>query len=128
MTNILTLKRVLLADAVTCAVVFVLGVIDTALVAPILGLPEAVVAIAGWICLPVALLLALLALQAQPSRLRLAAVVYGNWGWVAASLAVVAAFSAQMTGIGIAVTIAQALGVAVFAMLEGRGLRAPATA
>lgn len=128
MSNILTLKRVLLADAVTALIVFVLGVIDTAIVAPILGLPAGVVAAGGWICLAAGLLMIAIALQAQPSRLGLAAVVYGNWGWVAASLAVVAAFSAQMMGIGIAITIVQAIGVAVFAMLEGRGLKAPATA
>ncbi len=124
----LTLKRVLLADAVTCALVFVVGVFDAHLVAPLLGLPESVVQIAGWICLPVALLLGALALQAQPSRPLVQFVALGNLGWVAASLAVLAAYAGSLTGIGTAIVIAQALGVLVFAMLEFRGARAAATA
>lgn len=123
---VLTLKRVLLADAITCALVFVACVIDTAIVASVLGLPPAIVAAAGWICLPVALLLASLAMQAQPSHAGLVAIVYGNWGWVAASLAVVLLLGGQMSGAGIAIVTAQAAGVALLAGLEAKGLKAAA--
>lgn len=124
----LTLKRILLADAVTCALVFVVGVFDAYLIAPLMGLPESVIQIAGWICLPVALLLGFLALQAQPSRGLVQFVALGNFGWVAASFAVVAAFASTLTGIGTAIVIAQAIGVLAFALLEMRGARAVATA
>lgn len=124
----LTLKRVLLADAVTCALVFVIGVFDAYLIAPIVGLPEGVIQIAGWICLPVALLLGFLALQAQPSRGLVQFVALGNLGWVAASFAVLATFAATLTSIGAAIVAAQAIGVLVFALLEIRGARTVATA
>ena len=126
--SILALKRVLLADVVTCAFVAVIGIADSAIVAPLLGLPENIVSIAGWICLPTAILLGLLALQAQPNRVLLGLIVLGNLGWVAVSLVVVAALSAQMTGIGIAIVIAQAIGVLGFAILEARGDKAIAAA
>lgn len=126
--SILTLKRVLLADAVTCAFVAVIGIADTAIVAPLLGLSENIVSIAGWICLPTAILLGLLALQAQPNPRLLRLIVLGNLGWVAASLAVVAYLGGQMTSIGIAITTAQAIGVLGFATLEARGGKAIAAA
>jgi hypothetical protein len=126
--SILVLKRVLLADAATCAFVAVIGIADAAIVAPLLGLPENIVSIAGWICLPTAILLGLLALQAQPNRALLRLIVLGNLGWVAASLAVVAHLGSRMTGIGIAITIVQAIGVLGFAILEARGGKAIAAA
>ena len=126
--SILVLKRVLLADAATCTFVAVIGIADAAIVAPLLGLPENIVSIAGWICLPTAILLGLLALQAQPNRALLRLIVLGNLGWVAASLAVVAHLGSRMTGIGIAITIVQAIGVLGFAILEARGGKAIAAA
>jgi hypothetical protein len=89
--------------------------------APLLGLPEAVVFIAGWICLPGALLLGFLILQ--PSKALLNLIVLGNIGWVLASLAVIMLLGASMTGIGIATVVAQAIGVLVFALLEAKGAR-----
>jgi hypothetical protein len=116
-----TLKNILAVDAATCAVAAVVGIFDAPLIAPLLGLPEAVVFIAGWICLPAALLLGFLILQ--PSKALLNLIVLGNIGWVLASLAVVMLLGASMTGIGIATVVAQAIGVLVFALLEAKGAR-----
>jgi hypothetical protein len=121
-----TLKNVLAADAATCALVAVIGIFDAPLIAPLLGLPEAVVSIAGWICLPVAILLGFLV--AQPSKALLNLVVFGNVGWVLASVGVLALLGSSMTGVGIATTVAQAIGVLVFALLEARCARQLAAA
>jgi hypothetical protein len=52
-------------------------------------------------------------------------IAIGNLGWVSASFAVVAVFAEQMTAIGVAVVVAQALGVLVFAALEWKDARVP---
>jgi hypothetical protein len=122
----LALKNVLAIDAVTCAIVAAVGIFDAPLIAPVLGLPEAVVNIAGWICLPVAFLLGYLTLQ--PSKLLLNLVVVGNVGWVLASMAVVLSLGASMTGIGVAITVVQAIAVLVFVLFEAKGARQLAAA
>lgn len=117
----LNLKNILIADAITCGGVFAIGLLAAAPVGLLLGLPENIVAIGGWICLAAALLMILAAAQRVPNAALVKLVVLGNLGWVAASFAVVATFAAQMTGIGIAVVIAQALAVLGFAILEWKG-------
>lgn len=124
----LTLKNILIADAITCAAVFALAVLATAFVAPLLGLPTAVVAVAGWICLASALLMAFLASQKTPNRPLVNLVALGNVAWVAASIAVLAIFAAQMTWLGIALTVAQAIIVLDFAIFEARGAKTQAKA
>lgn len=121
MRNI-TLTQALVLDAVSCAIFFALCVGATAAVAGLLGLPSTIVAAAGWICLPVAALLAFLAYR--PSRALLAVVVVGNAGWVLASLAVWLLHLNTLTGLGHAVIIAQAVVVELFVILEWRGLKA----
>ncbi len=121
MRNI-TLTQALVLDAASCALFFALCVGATAAVANLLGLPATIVAAAGWICLPVAALLAFLAYR--PSRPLLAVVVAGNAGWVLASLAVWLLHLNALTGLGHAVIIAQAVVVELFVILEWRGLKA----
>lgn len=121
MCNI-TLSQALVLDAASCALFFALCVGATAAVANLLGLPATIVAAAGWICLPVAALLAFLAYR--PSRPLLAVVVAGNAGWVFASLAVWLLHLNALTGLGHAVIIAQAVVVELFVILEWRGLKA----
>lgn len=121
MRNI-TLTKTLLLDAASCALFFALCVGATATVAGLLGLPAAIAAAAGWICLPVAVLLAFLAYR--PSRPLLLAVVVGNTGWVLASLAVWLIHFGTLTALGHAVILAQAVAVELFVILEWRGLKA----
>lgn len=114
-----SLSRILALDAVTCAAVFVLGVLATASLAALTSLPAPVLEAGGWICLAAALLLAYLALR--PSRGLLWIAIAGNAAWVAASLALWAVTFPGLTGLGHAVIVAQAIGVAVFTLLEIRG-------
>ena len=123
--SVLNLKSILIADAITCGGVFAAGLLVAAPVGALLGLPANIVAIGGWICLAAAALMVLAAAQKVPNAALVKLIALGNLGWVAASLAVVAAFAAQMTGIGIAVVIAQALGVLVFAALEWKDAGVP---
>ena len=122
--SIFTLKNTLLIDAVTCAGLFVFCVFATATVATLLGLPSAVVTVAGWIGLPSALLMLFVANQKVPSKGLANLIAVGNLGWVIASFAVLAMFAAQMTALGIAVVIVQAIGVLVFAIYEAKGAAA----
>ena len=117
-----TLSQVLALDAVTCTAVFGLGVFATATVAELTGLPGQIAAAGGWICLAAATLLAYLAVR--PSRGLLWLAIVGNVGWVAASLAVWATQFASLTPLGHAIVVAQAIGVAIFVVLESRGARA----
>lgn len=124
MRNI-TLTQTLGLDAASCALFFGLCAGATAAVADLLGLPTTIVAAAGWICLPVAALLAFLAYR--PSRTLLAAVVAGNAVWVLASLAVWLLHFDALTTLGHAVILAQAIAVELFVILEWRGLKALGT-
>ncbi len=123
--SILNLKNILVADALTCSVVVAVGLFAATPVGALLGLPANVVMIGGWICLAAALLMVVAALQKVPSPALVKLIALGNLGWVAASFAVVATFAAQMTGIGIAVVIAQAFGVLGFAIHEWKDAAVP---
>lgn len=115
-----TLKHILAVDAATCLGVFAVGIFATAFAAGLLGLPAGVVSMAGWICLAAAMPMLFLTMQAQPNRTLVTLIALGNLGWVAASFAVLAIYGAQMTAIGMAILVAQAIGVLVFAILEAR--------
>ncbi|WP_260582845.1 hypothetical protein [Sphingopyxis sp. PET50] len=119
--SIRTLKTILVLDAVTCTGVFAIGLLAAAPVAALLGLPANIVVIGGWICLAAALLMIVAARQAVPSPALVKLIALGNLGWVAASLGVVAAFGAAMTGLGLVVVLAQAAAVLVFAIAEWKG-------
>lgn len=119
--SLFTLKNTLIIDAITCTGLFVFCVFATATVATLLGLPSEVVTVAGWIGLPSALLMLFVAYQKTPSKGLANLIAIGNLGWVIASFAVLAMFAGQMTAIGIAVVIVQAIGVLVFAIYEAKG-------
>ncbi|WP_338446110.1 hypothetical protein V5F89_13285 [Pelagerythrobacter marensis] len=126
----ISLTKALVLDAASCALFFALCVGATAAVAGLLGLPAAIVAAAGWICLPVAALLAFLAIR--PVRPLLLAVAVGNVGWVLASLAVWLIHFDSLTATGHVAIVGQAIAVELFAVLEWRGWKRlaaqPATA
>lgn len=119
--SLFTLKNTLIIDAITCTGLFVFCVFATATVATLLGLPSELVTVAGWIGLPSALLMLFVAYQKTPSKGLANLIAIGNLGWVIASFAVLAMFAGQMTAIGIAVVIVQAIGVLVFAIYEAKG-------
>ena len=116
-----TLRQTLLIDAASAAlfVAACLGFTDA--LARLTGLPATIVAVAGWICVPSALLFAHQAFR--PSRGLLSLVVAGNLAWVAASLAVWLTHFAALTPLGHAIVIAQAIAVEALLVLEWRGLK-----
>lgn len=116
-----TLKQTLAIDAVgaVLSVIVLVGFADA--IARATGLPGQVVEIAGWICLPSALLFAHQAVRPSPSLLRL--VVAGNTAWVISSAAVWIAYLDRLTPLGHAIVIAQAVAVEALAILEWRGLK-----
>ena len=122
--SLFNLKNTLIIDAITCTGLFVFCVFATATVATLLGLPSAVVTVAGWIGLPSALLMLFVASQKVPSKGLANLIAVGNLGWVLASFAVLAIFAGQMTALGIAVVIVQAIGVLLFAIYEAKGAAA----
>lgn len=119
--SIRNLKSILVADAITATAVFAAGLLAAAPVGALLGLPTHIVAIGGWICFAAGVLMLIAAKQAVPNAGLVRLIAVGNLGWVAASFAAVAVLQGQMTPIGIAIVIAQALGVLGFAILEWKG-------
>jgi len=115
------IKTILILDAVTCAAMFLLCVFAAATLAPLFGLPAGVVTAAGWICLTAALPMVGVAAQRVPSRGLTNLIAVGNLGWVVASFAVLAIFAGQMSWLGIAATVVQALVVLEFALIEAKG-------
>ena len=120
----MTLTKTLLLDAASCALFAVLCLGFTVEIAALTGLPGAVVTIAGIICAPVALLCAFLSARLVRPLLGLLAV--GNVGWVLTSLVVWIAYFGELTLVGHAVIIAQAIAVEVLTLIERRGFRAMA--
>lgn len=121
----MTLTRTLQLDAASCALLAALCLGVTADVAALTGLSETIVAIAGAICAPVALLCAFL--SARPVRPLLGLLAVGNMGWVLASIAVWIAWFGELTVLGHAVVLAQAIAVEVLTLAEWRGFRAIGT-
>ena len=130
--TVVTHRKVLAMDALSCGAFFAGCVLFTGTAAELVGLPQVVVAVGGWICLAAGLLFAALALSSRPSPLLTGVGVLGNAMWVAASLMVVAVFAQQMTTAGIALVVGQAMAVGMLIWLEAMGLRsttqAPAAA
>lgn len=118
----MNLRTTLLLDAASAALFVLLCLGATGTLAAMTGLPATVVAIAGWICVPSALLFLWQAFS--PSRPLLAAVVAGNAAWVLASIGVWFAYFSQLTPLGHAVLIGQACAVEFFAFMEWRGAKA----
>jgi hypothetical protein len=116
------LKQTLLLDATTAAAFVILCLGLTAPLAEVTGLPASIVAAAGWICVPSALLF--LHQAFRPSRVWLTMVVAGNAAWLIASLALWLAYFGELSPLGHGIVVAQAVGVEIFLMLEWRGLKA----
>jgi hypothetical protein len=115
------LRRILALDALTCAGAGLLMAGGSAVLAPVTGLPSALLLWAGLALFPVAALLAWLSRRAQAPAALAWLVVLGNAGWVAGSVLVL--FAARPTFIGEAFVVGQALAVAVLTVLEFNGLR-----
>lgn len=122
------LRNVLLADAAMGAAAAALTVLGAGLLAPLLGLPEALLFWAGAALVPVAAFLLAMARRALVPRSWLREIVLINWAWVAASLGILAFAPIAPNALGVVFILTQAAAVAGFAVLEGLALRSPGEA
>lgn len=117
------LRQALLADAATSGACGLLMLGGAGLLAPLLGLPQALLAYAGLSLLPFAAFLAVLALRETVARPLVWAVIAANVIWAADSLLLLASGWVAPTAAGYAFVLAQAAVVALYAELQYLGLR-----
>lgn len=122
----MNLRSTLILDAASAAIFVLLCLGFTPQLADMTGLSATIIAIAGWICIPSALLFLWQAFS--PTRPLVTMVVAGNTAWVLASLAVWLAHFGVLSALGHAIIVMQALAVAFFAFMEWRGLKSLPTA
>lgn len=122
----MTLNRILAFDALTCALMGLVLIVSAPVLCELLALPKSLLSYAGWLLIPIAIFMAVLSRQATPWAAGVWLVILGNAGWVVASLAVLAATSPNLLGVGF--ILFQALVVAVLAAAElGAVRRQPAS-
>lgn len=117
------LRFVLLADAATCFGFGILLAGGGAFLETLVGLPASLMFYAGIGLFPFGALLAYTALRKSVSKTLVWLIVGLNLLWTIDSLLLVASGYAALTAFGVAFVVLQALGVAVFALLEFYGLR-----
>lgn len=115
------LRRVLAMDAATCVAAGLLMAGGSAVLAPVLGLPPALMLWAGMVLFPIAGLMAWLSRQARVTPAMVWLIVLGNGAWVAGCLLVVVDLKPTLPGE--VFVLGQALAVAVLTVLEFNGLR-----
>lgn len=124
----LTLRTLLLLDAVTCAAMGALLVLAGGPAARLTGLSPSLLFWAGFGLLPIAAFMAFAArlLGARPDAGLAAAraVIAGNVLWVVASLLLLVPGMAAPNGFGVAFVLAQGVAVALLAVLEHRAAAA----
>lgn len=121
MSSTLFLRRVFALDSLSCLAMGLLMGLGAAALAPMFGLPEALIRIAGLLLLPLAAFIGWLASRPSPPRPLVWIVILGNLGWTAESFAVIAQH--QPAPLGTAFVAAQALAVLGLAALEYIGLK-----
>jgi len=122
MSQTLFLRRVLALDSLSCLAMGLLMGLGAPALAPLFGLPEPLVRIAGLILLPLAACIGWLASRPAPPRALVWVVILGNLGWTAESFVLIGQQSG-ITAPGTAFVAAQALTVLGLAALEYAGLR-----
>jgi hypothetical protein len=116
------LRQALLADAVTsgaCGLLMLLGAGNLSF----LGLPEALLRIAGAVLLPYAAVVGWLGTRDTVLRIAAWAVILGNVVWVLDSLLLIVSGWVEPTRAGTAFVILQATAVGMYAELQLIGLR-----
>lgn len=117
------LRRVLLADAATCAAFGLLLIIGAGRIEQLLGLPSELSRYAGVGLLPFAAFLVYLAKRENLSKPMVWAVIALNVLWTVDSFLVLLTGWIAPTQLGYVFIIAQAVGVVMFAALEYVGLK-----
>ena len=95
MSSSLFLRRILALDALSCVLMGLLMGFGAAALAPLLGLAEPLVRIAGLLLLPLAAFIAWLASRPAPSRTLVWVVIVGNVGWTVESFLLIGSFPAE---------------------------------
>ena len=121
MSSSLFLRRVLALDSLSCLALGLVMGLGAAMLAPLFGLPEPLVRIAGLALLPLGAFIGWLASRPVPSPALVWVVILGNVGWTAESFVVLG--QNQATALGTAFVAAQAAAVLGLAALEYIGLR-----
>ncbi len=121
MSSTLFLRRILALDSLSCAAMGLLMAFGAASLAPLFGLPEALVRGAGLALLPLAVFIGWLASRPAPPSVLVWVVILGNVGWTAESFVLLGQH--QPTPLGTAFVSAQAVAVLGLAALEYVGLR-----
>ncbi len=116
------LKRVLLLDAASCLGMGAGLALGAAMLAPLFGLPAALIEGAGLVLIPIGLFIFWLGTRNAAPAALVWAVIVGNIGWTAESL-FVAFGQAGITALGTAFVAVQAAAVLGLALLEYSGLR-----
>jgi len=122
------LRRVLFADAATCFAAGLLMMFGSGQLGPFLGLPQPLLGYAGISLLPFTAFLVYLATRENLSPAVVWTVIVLNLLWTIDSILLLFSGWVTPTEPGYLFVIAQAAGVAVFAVLEYFGLRKSTTA
>lgn len=122
------LRRVLFADAATCAACGLLLALGAGQLEQLLGLPTQLSRYAGLSLLPFAAFLAYLGMRENLSPSVVWSVIILNALWTIDSVLLLLSGWVEPSALGSAFVIFQAVGVAMFAALEYFGLRKSATA
>lgn len=122
MANASFLRRILAIDALSCTILGPAMGLGAGMLAPLFGLPEALVRGAGLALLPLALFIGWLASRAAPPVALVWLVIVGNLGWTVESFITIAQADA-ITPLGTAFVAAQALAVLGLAAMEYAGVR-----
>ncbi len=118
------LRAVLSVDAATSGAMGLLLIGAAGLLAPMLGLPDVLLRVAGFALLPFALFVFVVARSASPAATAVWIVVALNLAWVFESAWLLAGDFVAPTALGVAFVAGQAIAVAILATLEIVGLRA----
>jgi hypothetical protein len=117
------LRRVLVADAVISGATGVMLALGADPIAPLTGLPVALLRYAGVSLLPFAAIVAVVAMRASISAPAVWAIIVYNALWAIDSLVLLVSGHVAPTALGYAFVIAQALAVGLLAELQYFGLR-----
>jgi Na+/melibiose symporter-like transporter len=120
------LRLFLNLDALTCLACGVLFVAAAGFLAPLLGLSESLLRLAGAALFPTAALMLYAAARASHRVGLVRLIVAGNIAWVAGSILVLV--FTNPTTLGVIFVLAQASVVALFAWLEGQAVPEPVAA
>lgn len=122
-----SLKAVLMVDAVISGATAGLLIAASALMGPLLDLPPPLLFWAGIVLAPFVVALVVLATRETAPRIVVLNVVLINVAWVIASFGLLGAGLVEPNLLGVLFISAQALTVALFAVLQASALRAART-